>query len=356
MNLAIFLASGGSFEEMAKMGQKDRFIRFYLNYYSKNYEKIFVFTYKDEEVSNLPKNVVIVSNKYSLNRYIYGLLIPFLNYGILRKVNVIRVFHLYGCIPAIIAKIFLNKKFVVNFAFDYTKDAALDKKYIQMWLYKILKPLAVLLSSKIIAANTKIYNNLPKSKVLYLPNGVDTSVFKPTKAKKREKPIILSVGRLEKVKNYGSLIKALMGIKCKLILVGNGSLRANLENLAKKNKVDLEIIDSVNNSSLPQLYNNADIFVLCSLNEGHPKVLLEAMACSKCCIGTNVEGINELIRNEETGLLSDISVNSLKKQILIALKNEGLRNKLGKNAREFIKEKYELNTLLQKEVDALNSV
>ena len=54
---------------------------------------------------------------------------------------------------------------------------------------------------------------------------------------------------------------------------------------------------------MPQYYNRCKVYVLCSLYEGNPKTLLEAMACGCAVVGTNVLGIQEIIRHQENGLL-----------------------------------------------------
>ena len=92
----------------------------------------------------------------------------------------------------------------------------------------------------------------------------------------------------------------------------------------------------------------ADVFALPSLVEGNPKILLEAMACQKAVIGTNVEGIRELIINKYNGILTDTDHDSIRSG-LIELLDDKLRQKLGKQARKFIIENYDIEKLLEKE-------
>ena len=60
MNLGIFLHKGGSLEDFRKVGQDKRFIDIYLKRYSKNFNKVYVFSYADEKRNDLPENVIIV--------------------------------------------------------------------------------------------------------------------------------------------------------------------------------------------------------------------------------------------------------------------------------------------------------
>ena len=62
MILGIFLSPGDSFENMSKSGQDDRFKRFYILKYSKNFSEVFVFSYANESIDGLPSNVKVIPN------------------------------------------------------------------------------------------------------------------------------------------------------------------------------------------------------------------------------------------------------------------------------------------------------
>jgi len=90
--------------------------------------------------------------------------------------------------------------------------------------------------------------------------------------------------------------------------------------------------------------------VICSRYEGNPKTLLEAMACGCAVIGTNVPGIREVIQHEKSGLLVEESVESLRSTILRLMGNEGLRIRLGEEARRQIIEENSLEAAIQQEL------
>jgi glycosyltransferase involved in cell wall biosynthesis len=106
-----------------------------------------------------------------------------------------------------------------------------------------------------------------------------------------EQPVILAVGRLEEQKDYGTLIRAYEMIKrvidARLIILGEGSERAALENLV----ANLGLSDAVKMPGFiknPYAYmSRADVFVLSSAREGLPNVLIEAMACHAPVISTD---------------------------------------------------------------------
>jgi len=119
---------------------------------------------------------------------------------------------------------------------------------------------------------------------------------------------IVSVGRLEIVKNQQLLITAFSKLKnkySKLILVGEGRERSNLENLVKK--LNLEDRVSITGfTSNPELYlAKADLFVLPSLSEGFGIATVEAMQVGIPCLCSRVGGIPEFIEDGQTGWLFD---------------------------------------------------
>jgi glycosyltransferase involved in cell wall biosynthesis len=357
MNLGIFLSSGDSLSNMEKSGQRSRFIEFYLKTYSKSFSKIYLFSYANEKADDLPKNVFLVPNKYDIYRLVYGIVLPFINAKELRDCDVLRVFHLLGTPPAILSSVVFGKKYIFNFAYDYIKFAKIEKKNMAAFYLRFVGPFALLTSSKIIAANRSVVERLPKNKTVYIPNGVDINVFKPKKNAKRKgkKLRILSIGRLENQKNYLNLVKSLRGLNLSLTLIGQGSLKHDLEALAKKEGVELTIIDKVDNKDLPKIYSLYNIFVLPSLIEGSPKVLLEAMSCGLAVVASNVEGSKDIV-NGKNGLLCTTELNSIRGKISRLQSNNGLIDKLGFAARRTVLDHYDLMKIIRDEIDLLKGL
>ena len=73
------------------------------------------------------------------------------------------------------------------------------------------------------------------------------------------------------------------------------------------------------NNKIPKILNKYSVYVICSKIEGNVKTLLEAMACELICIGSNVEGINNIISNKKNYFLVNNS-KELKRHYLIYLK------------------------------------
>lgn len=148
-----------------------------------------------------------------------------------------------------------------------------------------------------------------------------------------EKNQIVTVGRLEEVKGHKYLIEAFARIQnkaWKLSIVGNGSLRNELENLASLLDVGDRIIFHGHLIDFRNQMSEAQIFVLPSLREGFPNALIEAMSVPLSCIATDTfNGHHEIIIDGENGLLVQPgNVDELTKALESLIENRQLREKI----------------------------
>src|SRR5262249_27477376 len=147
-------------------------------------------------------------------------------------------------------------------------------------------------------------NRAVRSRVI--PNGVDIERFRPDqerRARMRGAPrlanevVWLAAGRLIWEKNYPLLLDAMKSLPQSLLLIaGDGPDAERLRSLAPANVRFLGARDN-----MPELMNAADAFVLSSVVEGLPSVLLEAAASGLPCVSTDVGGAAEAIRDGITG-------------------------------------------------------
>lgn len=154
-------------------------------------------------------------------------------------------------------------------------------------------------------------------KIKVILNGIDVEMFQKNIdiiAKRAEfhidadELVIGSVGRLALVKDYLTLIKAFQTVKhkigkCKLLIVGDGVLRAELEAYVDLNELKQNVIFLGSRRDVPEIIPIFNVFVLSSLSEGLPIALLEAMAAGIPVVATKVGGIPEVIIDGRTGLL-----------------------------------------------------
>lgn len=183
--------------------------------------------------------------------------------------------------------------------------------------------------------------NIPEEKISVVPNFVDTDLFKPIEGVQKKEKSIISVGRLSPVKQYDLLIKACSGIPgCTLTIVGEGPERQYLETLAKELKVNLNLPGNLPNEEIPRILQEHHVFAITSKWEGHPKALLEAMACGMPCIGAEAIGIRNVIKHNENGWLVKPTIQGIKDGIDMILKDTPLSESLGKNAHRFVKDTF----------------
>jgi glycosyltransferase involved in cell wall biosynthesis len=166
---------------------------------------------------------------------------------------------------------------------------------------------------------------------------VDASVFQATpRTTTSAIPQLVSIGRLTPAKGQVLLIQACaqlrdQGVPFHLTMVGDGPDRGRVEaaitTLRLQQQVDLT--GSLTQAGVRSQLARSDVFVLPSLAEGIPVVLMEAMASYVPCISTPVNGIPELIEHGHTGLLATPGdVDSLVTQLTALCTNPGLRQRM----------------------------
>ncbi len=154
-----------------------------------------------------------------------------------------------------------------------------------------------------------------------------------------DKPIVLFVGNLIKRKNVGALLEAKKIAKSDyyLVIVGDGPLSKKLRKKVEDENIP-DVIFTGSRTDVENIIPNCDFLVLPSFSESFGLVLIEALACGKPVIGSDVGGISEII-NEDVGLLvnpNDISL--ISNSIDRLVDDEELRAKLSANARNRAKD------------------
>ncbi len=199
---------------------------------------------------------------------------------------------------------------------------------------------------------------IDKSKQVIIPNGVDHNIWKPAltfnnkyssiKEKLGDNRIFLYMGRIANEKNIEALLKAWCQLKknnCKLLIVGDGSMKPILENnFSDKKNNDLiwwgEEPDLEKRVAIMQI---AEAFFLPSLVEGLSISLLEAMSTGTACIATDAGADGEVLENGAGIIISTDNVTiQLKTIIPILINNPNLLKSIGERGRKRILEKYSI--------------
>lgn len=181
---------------------------------------------------------------------------------------------------------------------------------------------------------------LTKNSVKLVPN--QPQKFLDVKERKFNKlPLILSIGRLEKIKNFAFGIKAIKelinsGIDLRYEIIGEGSEKNNLvELIGKQNKI--KILGYRNKKYINEKLKRADILLITSISEGNPNVFFEALAYGVVVVSTEVGDIKSITRKTKLAFTSqqgDLKqlVKNLKKALNGELKfNNAEAQKIFKN-------------------------
>ena len=186
-------------------------------------------------------------------------------------------------------------------------------------------------------------------KFQFLSNYIDVELFRPLDLAKKNKHI-LYIGRFNQQKNLSNLIQAFKDLEgFELDLIGEGPNKNLLIIKAKKIGLKLNFLGLFPNNKIPEILNQYQIFILPSYYEGNPKVLLEAMSCGIPSIGTDVYGINNILKHRQNGYLCGANSASIRDAIKTLYNNKELRKTISINARKFILNNCSLNLIVDKE-------
>ena len=172
-----------------------------------------------------------------------------------------------------------------------------------------------------------------------------------------EDNIIITVGRLHKQKGYSYLFHAISMVekempRLKLLIIGEGEDENNLKDLAESLDLNNKIIFAGLRYDVEKILPMTKIFILPSLWEGMPNVLLEAMAAGKPVIATEVGGVPEVVLHGKTGILvppedSDAIANAMR----YLLQDELKAKKMGEAGRLRVEEHFTIAGMLERTED-----
>ncbi len=174
-----------------------------------------------------------------------------------------------------------------------------------------------------------------------IPNGIDLEVFKPGLTPIRHlrdtKVNILFVGRLEKRKGLGDLLRGYRFMKARvpesrLLVVGDGPLRGRVESYVNRHHLaDVVLAGYVPESVLPRYYASADIFCAPATGaESFGIVLLEAMAVGLPVVATEVEGYMSVLEpGRDSMTVRPKSWAELGEALIILARDPELRQRMG---------------------------
>jgi len=249
---------------------------------------------------------------------------------------------------------------VPNRLHTFTGQVWVTKKGVSRWFLKLLDKIIVMLNTNILVDSFSQQDFLIKEGVLSKDlsivlgsgsiSGVDVNRFQPSKIYrnlirkqlniKDDCVIFLFVGRLKKEKGIFELIEAFKNVSEQhngevLLIVGPDEEELKQE-LISRLETCKEFVRFIDFTKVPEQYMAAsDVFVLPSYREGFGSVIIEAASCGLPSIGSNIYGLSDAIKLEETGFLVPVrSSKPLERVMLKLANNDKLRSEMGSNARK----------------------
>ena len=274
-------------------------------------------------------------------------------------------YFLFNKKPKLVVKLHTPESIV--FKLDYvskTLDYELIEHLEHWWIERADQVISL---TDAITDLTRKYFDIKKNSFPKVANPIDFSkISAPDKpCNKDDAKTILYVGRLEFRKGVHVLVKAIPKViekypEARFIFVGDDCgmssyMLMKARQLGVLNNIDL--VGKVEREKLKEYYFSASCCVVPSLWENHPYVCLEAMACGKPVIASNVGGIPEIIKDTATGLLVNPgSFKSLAEAIIRVLDDQKLAKQLGANAKKYIQNEYSVNKVIKQTVDIYEKV
>jgi N-acetyl-alpha-D-glucosaminyl L-malate synthase BshA len=306
------------------------------------------------------------------NKFLY-LLIPvflFLQFLAIKKIikkEKIDIIHIHWFFPQGLLVALYKRIFNKNIKIICTVHGG-DIFNLQGKLFDLLKSYIFKNVDAITAVSNAIKKEILKykinpAKINVIHNAIDTNIFNSNRSAKsillKQKYNISSfcllfVGRLVEKKGVIYLINAMpailsMLLKTKLLIIGDGPELSRIKERVKKLKLQDNVLfaGKIGNNELPDYYKAADIFIGPSIiasdydTEGFGIVFIEAMACGTPVIATNVGGITDIIKHNQTGILiPQKNPDAIADAVVDLLKNTKKREQLSLNGREYVKNNF----------------
>lgn len=173
---------------------------------------------------------------------------------------------------------------------------------------------------------------------------INTDLKKELEIEPHEK-VVLHVSNFRKVKQIDEIVRVfdqtLKSVDAKLLLVGDGPEWSAVHKLVVEMNLQDHVLMLGKQENLQEIYSISDVFLLLSEKESFGVVLLEAMACGVPCIGTDVGGIPEVIRNNDNGfIVQNHDIVNASARLVELLTNNRLHEKFSKQALQTVQEHF----------------
>lgn len=317
--LTVFMSAGGSLTFWQSEGWFSREILIYRELLRRgDYDRVQIFSYDAADRAFLAERakhdplfgrIDILAPDGGKGGAAWSLLGVWRNRARIARSEVIKTNQISGAWAAWLASVLTGVPLVLRMGYILSRRFALNGQKLKAAAARAVEWLCTRRARAIIVTSqdaAEYFRADPaiRDKVRLLPTFVDVETFQAISGHDFDAPLLI-VARLRPQKNLPELFRgcALAGVD--LVLVGKGEQEEELRALAAELPVRITFAGTMDNLEIAALMARHSIFILPSLHEGLPKVLIEAMATGMVCIGSNIPGITDLIADGDTGYLTD---------------------------------------------------
>jgi glycosyltransferase involved in cell wall biosynthesis len=273
----------------------------------------------------------------------------------------IALIHCHGYKPNILCGLFMDRRIPrISTAHGWAQGSGL-----KVSLYNWLDRLALKKMDGVVGVSEALVQQLRgagvTAKLIWrIPNGIrvwgeglrsQTARQGVVKQNADNQVVLGAAGRLAPVKGYAYLLAAMQEVvsqypRCRLIIAGNGPLKQELESLRDRLGLGQFVHFAGFLEDMGEFFRRIDVFLMPSLSEGLPMALLEAMACGKACIASEVGGVPEVLSSPDLGILvPPAQPSAMAKAILSVIRDEGGRVLMGEKARRVVLERFSVERM-----------
>lgn len=375
LNLILFFTYGVSLLDWKNAGILEREIQIYLRLAEKGY-RITFFTYggaDDIDLVESSHGITIIpfyaQRKRPKNRWVrlfVSFSFPFKYKEVISKATLIKTNQMSGSWVAVISSLLYGKPLIVRCGFEMMRNALRDEHRPMKWLVKailfyLLEFIAYIKAGGIIISNKSDWRYIKRlfpingAKLHLIRNFIETTIFSGSRHRSQGEEkltkTVLYVGRIIHRKNISNLIQAIHKTEYDLHFIGKGELKPFFSGIPQETRARITHMGVVPNSKLPLYFNRYPVVILPSMYENNPKTLLEAMACERVVIGTEVDGIRELIQDGRNGILCNTDSDSIRSALIRAFSlSFDQKRRIGQAARSYVMTHCSIGNVVKKEM------
>jgi len=372
MRLGLFLTLGNSLATWRDAGTLDRELALYREH-ARNGITTAVVSYGGFEEARIASGypwLRVLYNHWPVPKPVYAMLVALFHRAELRQMDVFKTNQMYGAAQAWHAARLAGRPLIVRQGYSHCEnrcresgaESRVAKKACAYERTYLRRADACVFTTAAMRERALARVDFDPRRAHVVPNYVMTEAWSPAFMGRRSagemaRLRIGCVGRLSAEKNLGNLIQACAGLPVELCLVGDGPLRAELEQQADRLGVTVEFRGQMAHGQVRAILEGCDVFAIVSKYEGHPKSLIEAMVYGMPILAVNSPGIRELVEHGQRGYLAEPDVSGLRAGVTSLLEMPlNARLTMGTNARRWASEQFSVQAVAAKEAELIRSL